>query len=50
MSDNEEIPIKENIEQEEEILSIPPEDIVDMNNTPENEKLRCDFIIKEQSH
>ena len=47
MSDNEEIPIKENIEQEEEILSIPPEDIVDMNNTPENEKLRCDFIIKE---
>ena len=51
MSDNEEIELKENNdpdqEEEEEILSIPPEGITDKNDSEQNKKKICDFIIKQ---
>ena len=51
MSDNEEIELKENNdpdqEEEEEILSIPPESITDKNDSEQNKKKICDFIIKQ---
>ena len=48
MSDNEEIQIKENNEpEEEEILSIPPEDVTDLNDSEQKEKIICDFVIKQ---
>ena len=49
MSENEEISIKEddNEPEEEEILSIPPEDITNINDPAQKEKIMCDFIIKQ---
>ena len=49
MTENEEIEIKENNEpeEEEEILSIPPEDITDVNDPEKKKKIICDFIIKQ---
>ena len=47
MYENEEIQIKENDELEEEILSIPPEDVTDLNDPEQKEKIMCDFIIKQ---
>jgi serine/threonine protein kinase len=34
-------------EEEEEILSIPSEDTTNLNSEEKNEKLTCDFIIKQ---
>ena len=49
MDNNEETPTKDNkeSEEEEEILSIPPEEIDDLNETEKKEKIMCDFIIKQ---
>ena len=47
MNDNEEIELKENNyqEEDEEILSIPPEE--DINDTEQKKQIICDFIIKQ---
>jgi len=50
MSDIEQSPQKEsnNVEEEdEEILSIPPEDMADINDPEQKDKIMCDFIIKQ---
>ena len=49
MDNNEETPTKDNkeLEEEEEILSIPPEEINDLNETEKKGKVMCDFIIKQ---
>ena len=49
MDNNEETPTKDNkeSEEEEEILSIPPEEIDNLNETEKKEKIMCDFIIKQ---
>ena len=35
------------LEEEEEVLSIPPEDITDLNDPQLKEKIMCDFVIKQ---
>jgi 5'-AMP-activated protein kinase catalytic alpha subunit len=49
MDNNEDTPLKENkeLEEEEEILSVPPEDMTDINDPEQKKKIMCDFIIKE---
>jgi hypothetical protein len=49
MSDTEQSPQKESndVEEDEEILSIPPEDMVDINDPDQKDKIMCDFIIKQ---
>ena len=50
MTENEEnstIENKDQEDEEEEILSIPPEDITDINDPDQKEKIMCDFIIKQ---
>lgn len=51
MSDKEETPAREDKEnnepEEEEILSIPPEDVADINESQLKDKIMCDFKIKQ---
>ena len=49
MENSEDIPLKENkeIEEVEEILSVPPEGITDINDPEQKGKIMCDFIIKQ---
>ena len=50
MTENEEnstIENKDQEDEEEEILSIPPEDITDINDPDQKEKIMCDFNIKQ---
>jgi len=49
MSDIEQSPQKESndAEEEEEILSVPPEDLADINDQEQKDKTMCDFIIKQ---
>ena len=49
MSDTEQSPQKESndLEEDEEILSIPPEDMTDIDDPEQKDKIMCDFIIKQ---